>query len=286
MPIDPAVALGAVVAKETFSWNASDVALYNLAVGAGSDPLNAAGLAYLDDQRPKVLPAFATVAAHFHETEPPKVSKPGIEIDLGSVVHGAQEVQVHKPIPAAGTATTTTTIVELQDKGSAAVIVEEFVTVDEAGEPLWTARSSIFCKGAGGFGGERGTSDKITYPDREPDHVIEEKTLPQQALLYRLCGDRNPLHSDPAFAEKAGFPRPILHGLGTYGIVLRTLIDQLLDGDVERVASYGAKFAGVVFPGETLRIKVWDDGNRYLISVSVADREDAPALGNVVLTKK
>lgn len=286
MPIDPDVALGAVVAKETFSWNASDVALYNLAVGAGSDPLNATALAYLDDRRPKVLPSFATVAAHFHETEPPKVSKPGIEIDLGSVVHGAQEVQVHKPIPAVGTATTTTTVVELQDKGSAAVIIEESVTVDDGGEPLWTARSSIFCKGAGGFGGERGTSDKVNYPDREPDHVIDEKTLPQQALLYRLCGDRNPLHSDPAFAEKAGFPRPILHGLGTYGIVLRTVVDELLGGDVDRVASFGAKFAGVVFPGETLRIKVWDDDSRLLITASVAERDDSPALGNVVLTKR
>lgn len=286
MPIDPGVALGAVVAKETFSWNASDVALYNLAVGAGSDPLDSAGLDYVDDKTPKVLPTFATVAAHFHETDPPKVSKPGIEIDLGSVVHGSQEVRVHKPIPATGTATSTTKIAELQDKGSAAVIIEESSTVDDAGEPLWTTRSAIFAKGEGGFGGERGTSDKVEYPDREPDHVIEAKTLPQQALLYRLCGDRNPLHSDPAFAEKAGFPRPILHGLGTYGIVLRTVVDELLGGDVDRVAGYSAKFAGVVFPGETLRIKVWEDNTRFLIAVSVADRDDAPALGNVVLTTR
>lgn len=286
MAIDPAVALGAVVAEETYSWNASDVALYNLAVGAGADPLNANALGYIDDNSPKVLPTFATVAAHFHETEPPKVSKPGIEIDLGSVVHGSQEVFVHKPIPACGTATTTVTIVELQDKGSAAVIIEEFQTVDESGEPLWTARSAIFAKGAGGFGGERGTSDKVEYPDREPDHIIEEKTLPQQGLLYRLCGDRNPLHSDPDFAERAGFPRPILHGLGTYGIVCRAVIDALLDGDVGRVKGYSAKFAGVVFPGETLRIKVWDDGSRLLITASVADRDDAPALGNVVLTTR
>lgn len=284
MPIDPDVALGAVVAEETFSWNASDVALYNLAVGAGSDPLDTAGLGYVDDKQPKVLPTFATVAAHFHETDPPKVSKPGIEIDLGSVVHGSQEVRVHKPIPATGTATTTTKIVELQDKGSAAVIIEESSTVDEAGDPLWTARSAIFAKGEGGFGGDRGTSDKVAFPERDPDHVIDEKTLPQQALLYRLCGDRNPLHSDPSFAEKAGFPRPILHGLGTYGIVLRTVVDTLLGGDVNRVAGYSAKFAGVVFPGETLRINVWDDDSRLLIAVSVADRDDAPALGNVVLT--
>ncbi|WP_020105100.1 MaoC/PaaZ C-terminal domain-containing protein [Nocardia sp. 348MFTsu5.1] len=284
MAIDPDIALGAVVSKETYSWNASDVALYNLGVGAGADPLDSAALGYFDDNHPKVLPTFATVAAHFHDTEPPKVSKPGVEIDLANVVHGSQEVLVHKPIPAAGTATTTIRIIELQDKGSAAVIIEEFTTVDDAGEPLWTARSSIFAKGEGGFGGERGESDKVVYPDREPDHVIEAKTLPQQALLYRLCGDRNPLHSDPGFAEKSGFPRPILHGLCTYGTVCRAVVDTLLGGDVDRVQRFGAKFAGVVFPGETLRIKVWEDGSRLLITVTVADRDDAPALGNVVLT--
>lgn len=284
MAIDPNIALGAVVSKETYSWNASDVALYNLAVGAGADPLDRAALGYFDDNNPKVLPTFATVAAHFHDTEPPKVSKPGIEIDLGDVVHGSQEVLLHKPIPASGSATTTVKIIELQDKGSAAVIIEEFTTVDDAGEPLWTARSSIFAKGAGGFGGERGNSDKVAYPDREPDHVIETTTLPQQALLYRLCGDRNPLHSDPEFAEKSGFPRPILHGLCTYGTVCRAVVDTLLDGDVNRVERFGAKFTGVVFPGETLRIRVWQDGSRLLIKATVADRDDAPALGDVVLT--
>jgi acyl dehydratase len=226
------------------------------------------------------------VAASFHETEPPKVSMPGIEIDLAAVVHGSQQVTVHRPIPPAGSATTRTTIAELQDKGSAAVIVQESTTVDDAGEPLWTARSAIFAKGEGGFGGERGSSDRVTYPDREPDRVIEEKTLPQQALLYRLCGDRNPLHSSPEFAEMAGFPKPILHGLCTYGTVCRAVTDTILDGDVDQIEQYAAKFAGIVFPGETLRIKVWEDGSRLLISTSVADRDDAPALGNVVLTRR
>jgi acyl dehydratase len=116
--------------------------------------------------------------------------------------------------------------------------------------------------------------------------VIEEKTLPQQALLYRLCGDRNPLHSSPEFAEMAGFPKPILHGLCTYGTVCRAVTDTILDGDVDQIEQYAAKFAGIVFPGETLRIKVWEDGSRLLISTSVADRDDAPALGNVVLTRR
>ncbi|MEE4023323.1 MaoC/PaaZ C-terminal domain-containing protein [Gordonia sp. PKS22-38] len=283
MPIDPAVAVGAELPEVSFEWAASDVALYHLAVGAASDPMDAVGLAYVDDTSPKVLPSFATVAATFHATEPPKVSFPGIDIDLAKVVHGSQQVIAHRPLPAAGKATSRTSIVEVQDKGSAAVIIQETVTTDDAGEPLWTTRSSIFAKGEGGFGGERGSSNKVAYPDRAPDHRISVPTLPQQALLYRLCGDRNPLHSDPGFAANAGFPRPILHGLCTYGSVCRAVTDALLDGDVARVADFSATFAGVVFPGETLDVDVWEEGGRLLITASVADRDGAPALGNVVL---
>lgn len=281
MPIDLSVALGARLPETTFSWTASDVALYHLAVGAAADPMDPAGLAYVDDLAPKVLPTFATVAAGFHATEAPKVSFPGIDIDLAKVVHGSQQVTAHRPIPAAGTATTRTTIAELQDKGSAAVIVQESVTVDESGDPLWTARSAIFAKGEGGFGGERGASSKVELPDRAPDHRIEVPTRPNQALLYRLCGDRNPLHSDPAFAKHAGFDRPILHGLCSYGSVERAIVDELLGGDVTALADFGASFAGVVIPGETLNVDVWDVGDRLLATATVAQRS-APALGNVV----
>ncbi|MFM9377657.1 MaoC/PaaZ C-terminal domain-containing protein [Gordonia sp. VNK21] len=285
MPIDPTVAVGADLGSTTFSWTPREVALYNLAVGGAADPMDTVGLQYVDDAVPKVLPTFATVAATFNASEPPTVSFPGVDIDLAKVVHGSQEVRVHRPLPAAGTATTSTRIAEVQDKGSAAVIIQESTTVDEAGEPLWTARSSIFAKGEGGFGGERGSSTRVEYPQREPDHVLDVPTLPQQALLYRLCGDRNPLHSDPGFAKAAGFPRPILHGLCTYGTVCRTVVDEILGGDVAAVAGFGATFAGVVFPGETLRVKAWEDEGRLLVTAVVADRDDAPALGNVVVTR-
>lgn len=285
MPIDPAVAVGADLGATTYSWTPREVALYNLAVGGAHDPMDPAGLGYVDDAEPKVLPTFATVAATFLATEAPKVNFPGVDIDLAKVVHGSQEVRVHRPLPAAGTATTRVRIAEVQDKGSAAVIVQEYETVDDAGEPLWTARSSIFAKCEGGFGGERGTSARIELPDRAPDHELTAPTLPQQALLYRLCGDRNPLHSDPDFAAAAGFPRPILHGLCTYGTVCRALVDDVLRGDTAAVAGYSASFAGVVFPGETLRIRAWEDGERLLVTAVVADRDDAPALGNVVLTR-
>ncbi|MFT4200915.1 MaoC/PaaZ C-terminal domain-containing protein [Gordonia sp. (in: high G+C Gram-positive bacteria)] len=285
MPIDPKAALGAELPETTFSWTASDVALYHLAVGAAADPMDVEGLKYVDDSAPKVLPTFATVAAGFHATEPPKVSFPGIDIDLAKVVHGSQQVTAHRPLPPSGTATTRTRIAELQDKGSAAVIVQESETVDADGQTLWTARSSIFAKGEGGFGGERGASSKVELPDRAPDHKIAVPTRPNQALLYRLCGDRNPLHSDPAFAKKAGFDRPILHGLCSYGSVARAIVDDLLDGDVTAMADYSASFAGIVLPGETLNLDVWDTGERLLLTATVAER-DAPALGNVVAVKR
>ena len=283
MPIDLDTALGAQLPSQEFSWTASDVALYALSVGAAADPMDTTGLEYVHDVEPKVLPSFATVAATMNVTEAPKVSFPGVEIDLAKVVHGSQSVTLHRPIPAAGTAVTTTTIAEIQDKGSAAVIIQESETVSADGEKLWTSRSGIFAKGEGGFGGERGTSEKVEYPERDADHTIEVATLPQQALFYRLCGDRNPLHSDPAFAEAAGFPRPILHGLCSYGVVLRAVVDEVLGGDVSRVSGYGVTFGGIFFPGETMRVRVWEEGSRLLVAATVAERDDAPVLKNVVV---
>ena len=283
MPIDLNTALGAELPSQEFSWTASDVALYALGVGAAGDPMDTTGLEYIHDTAPKVLPSFATVAATMNVTEAPRVSFPGVEIDLAKVVHGSQSVRLHRAIPADGTATTTTKIAEIQDKGSAAVIIQESETVSADGEKLWTSRSGIFARGEGGFGGERGTSEKVEYPEREADHTIEVATLPQQALIYRLCGDRNPLHSDPAFAEAAGFPRPILHGLCSYGLVLRAVVDEVLGGDVEKVRGYGVTFGGIFFPGETMRIRVWEEGTQLLVAATVVEREDAPVLKNVVV---
>ncbi|NEW59288.1 3-alpha,7-alpha,12-alpha-trihydroxy-5-beta-cholest-24-enoyl-CoA hydratase, partial [Nocardia cyriacigeorgica] len=188
MPIDPKIALGAELPSREFAWTASDVQLYQLGLGAGARWTDAAELRYLDDRAPQVLPTFATVAQTLHETEPPKVSFPGIDIDLAKVVHGSQEIVVHRPIPASGKATSTGRISEIWDKGSAAVVVQENTITGSDGAPLWTARSSIFAKGEGGFGGERGPSTKSELPDRAPDFDVTTPTLPQQALLYRMLG--------------------------------------------------------------------------------------------------
>lgn len=283
MPIDLASALGAELQPVEFSWTSTDVQLYHLALGAGSDPMDTRELRYLTDGTPQVLPTFSSVAATFHMTEPPRVSFPGIDIELGRVLHASEAVTVHAPLPPSGSARAITRITDIWDKGKAAVIVNETEVTDPHGTPLWSTRRSIFARGEGGFGGERGPSTSVETPGRAPDFEADIPVLPQQALLYRLCGDRNPLHSDPGFAAAAGFPRPILHGLCTYGMTCKAMVDTVLDGDAGRVGAYGARFAGVVFPGETIRASVWREGDRFVGVVTAPDRDDAVVLSDVEL---
>ncbi|HEX8629394.1 MAG TPA: MaoC/PaaZ C-terminal domain-containing protein [Catenuloplanes sp.] len=273
MPIDPGKAIGARLPDRELAWTASDVLLYHLGLGAGAGELR-----YVYERDLTVLPTFAVVAGTLRDTEPPTISMPGVEIDLATALHGRQDLVVHRPLPVSGRATARSHIVDVYDKGNAAVIVTETST------PYFTSRSSIFARGAGGFGGARGPSTRVPPPPREPDAVLLSRTSPDQALWYRLCGDRNPLHVDPAFAALAGFPRPILHGLCTYGVVAKAVVDALLDGDPTRVAGYGGRFAGVVFPGETLRTRIWRQDTHLLLTTSVADRDDAPALSDATLT--
>ncbi len=293
MPIDPSIAIGAQLPDRAFSWSSSDVLLYHLGIGAGSRPgdnLDPKALRYtLDSADLQVLPSFALVAPSFHETDPPPLDLPGCDINLSQVVHGAQEIAVRGPIPTSGSATLSTRISDVWDKGKAAVIWQESVAVSDSGDELWSARSSIFVKGEGGWGGDRGTSSAVVIPERKPDADTTYDVTPQQAMLYRLCGDRNPLHADPAFAQAAGFPAPILHGLCSYGIVLRTVTDELLGGDASKVGSFAARFAGVVFPGETIRVQAWDGGDDIVISATIAssreERNGAPVLADCVVTR-
>ena len=283
MPIDLGVALGAELEPVEFSWTSSDVQLYNLALGAGHDPMDPRELRYLTDGTPQVLPTFSSVAASFHATEAPAVSFPGIEIELSRVLHASEAVTVPAPLPPSGAGRAVTRITEIWDKGKAAVIFNETTVVDPGGKTLWTVKRSIFARGEGGFGGDRGPSTSSETPERAPDFEVAIPVLPQQALLYRLCGDRNPLHSDPEFAAGAGFPRPILHGLCTYGMTCKAIVDTVLDADVTRVTSYGARFAGVVYPGETLKASIWQDGNRFSAVVTAPSRGDETVLAGVEL---
>jgi len=275
MPIDPDKAIGAALPSQQLSWDASDVLLYHLAVGAQPDELR-----YVYERDLMVLPTFAVVASTLRDTRPPSLSMPGIDADLVQALHGRQELVVRRTIPVEGQATAHSRIADVYDKGSAAVIVTETET------PYFTNKTTIFVRGEGGFGGSRGPSTRDPAPGREPDATVLCPTWPQQALWYRLCGDRNPLHVDPAFAALAGFPRPILHGLCTYGVVGKALVDAMLDGDPTRVTGFSGRFAGVVFPGETLRARIWRADGHLQVLATVADRDDAPALTDARMTIK
>lgn len=284
MPIDLEVALGAELPPAEFSWTSSDVQLYHLGLGAGADPLSARELRYLVDETPQVLPTFGNVAQSFHMTKAPAVKFPGIDIELAKVLHGSEGITAPAPIPPSGTGIAVTRFTDIWDKGKAAVIWSETEVTAPDGTLLWSQRRSIFARGEGGFGGERGPSSTAVTPDRVPDLELPISVLPQQALLYRLCGDRNPLHSDPEFASAAGFPKPILHGLCTYGMACKAITDALLDGDAAAVGSYSARFAGVVYPGEMLSARVWKEDGRYVANVVAPARDDAAVLSDVELT--
>ncbi|MFD7130204.1 MaoC/PaaZ C-terminal domain-containing protein [Streptomyces sp. NPDC059894] len=283
MPIDVAEALAAAPRSREIAWTAEDVLLYHLGIGAGVPATDPRELRYTLESRLHVLPSFATVAG----SGPPGVigalSMPGVDVDLARVLHGGQSLTVHRPIPAEGAATATGRITAVYDKGTAAVLVLR-TDVTDADGPLWTGDAHVFVRGEGGWGGDRGPSARPGPPDGAPHTVLERRVREDQALLYRLSGDRNPLHADPEFARLAGFERPVLHGLCTYGITLKAVVDTLLDGDVTRVRSYTTRFAGVVYPGETLRVRLWRRAGAVRATVSAVERGDAPVLTDTLVT--
>lgn len=281
MPIDRDAALTAAPRTATISWSTRDVLLYHLSLGAGSRADTDPELAWTYERDLQVLPTFAVVAGggpSSGERPAPGLSLPGIDIDLRRILHGGQSVAVHTAIAPTGSAEVSTRVAEVWDKGKAAIIVLETAATTPDGEALWTARSQIWARGEGGFGGPSGPSEATELPDRSPDAVLTSPTAPDQALLYRLNGDLNPLHIDPAFAAMAGFERPILHGLASYGIVAKALVDGVLDGDATRLRSLGVRFAGTLVPGETITTSVWRESDRLLLQATCAERGDAPVL--------
>ncbi|WP_217240619.1 MaoC/PaaZ C-terminal domain-containing protein [Streptomyces sp. AC555_RSS877] len=282
MPIDAAKALAAEPRSGEIAWTAKDVQLYHLGIGAGIPATDPDELRYTLESRLHVLPSFATVAGAGSPGVISGLSMPGVDVDLARVLHGGQSLEIHRPLPVEGTATATSRIAGVYDKGKAAVLVMRTEVADADG-PLWTNDAQIFVRGEGGWGGDRGPSARLEPIDAEPDRVVERPVREDQALLYRLSGDRNPLHADPEFAKVAGFERPILHGLCTYGITLKAVVDTLLGGDVTRVRGYATRFAGVVYPGETLRVRMWRREGVVRVAVHAVERDDAPVLADTVV---
>ena len=188
------------------------------------------------------------------------------------MVHGEQGIELLDEIPPDGRLESRGRIAGIWDKGNAALIEMESEAVNAAtGKPLLRTRASLFCRGEGGWGGDRGPSAKVEFPDAEPTHRVTYTTREDQALTYRLSGDRNPLHSDPSFAAVGGFDRPILHGLCTYGFTGRALLHTLCDSDPSRFRSMNGRFSRPVMPGDTLTVSMWVDGNRALFRTTNQD---------------
>jgi acyl dehydratase len=256
MPINPD-AVGQESDPVSTSWTSKDALLYAVGIGAGTNEL-AFTTENTNGVEQQVFPTMAVVLGW---------GKGSAMRGIGSfnpamLVHGEQRVTLHKPIPSEGSATLTSKLVGIYDKGKAAVVATETTATDEAdGTPLYTNYSSAFIRGEGGWGGDRGPSGpRNVPPEREPDHEITYQTSPDQALVYRLSGDRNPLHSDPSFAAMGGFDRPILHGLCTYGFTGRALLHALCGSDPARFQHVEGRFSSPVLPGDALSIKMWETG--------------------------
>lgn len=245
------------------SYSDREVMLYALGVGMGTDPMNLDELAfvnegYLNSKPLKVFPTFATVTAY-------GVAAAKLDVNRVMVVDGGRELTIHKPLPPAADILIDNRIAEIYDKGEGkgAVIARETVIKDPAsGEKYATIISNTFARGDGGFGGPKiAQPEPHQVPSRAPDKSLDITTAPGLALLYRLCGDRNPLHSDPEFAAKAGFKQPILHGMCTYGITARAVLQVFADFDPTAFRKHVCRFSSPVYPGETITVDMWKDGN-------------------------
>lgn len=294
MPIDRDKALTADPAVREIHWTTRDVLLYHLSLGAGADPATGPELHLTYENGLTVLPTFAVVAGSgisAGEAEPPGFHLPGIDIDLRAVLHAGQGLRVHRPLPACGTATLTSRVAEVWDKGKAALIVLESAATGPAGEPLWTSTTRVWARDEGGFSQDPGPEEeRVTPPGRPADTVVTSTTTPQQALWYRLNGDLNPLHADPEFARAAGLDRPILHGLASYGMFCKALVDGVLDGDATRLTHLAVRFAGPFVPGESLTTSVWREGpsadgtERLVLHAACPERDGAPVLTHATAT--
>lgn len=255
---------------QEFTYGDRETMLYALGVGFGRDALDKKELPFVYENNLVTVPTMSTVIAWGAGA----MGKSGINYAM--VVHGEQKLTMHKPLPAAATILVDTKIVGAWDKGKdkGAVIASETSIRDKAtGDALCTLLSTTFARGDGGFGGPtEGAPVPHAIPDRAPDMSFDAETKPDQALLYRLSGDRNPLHADPDFAKAVGFPAPILHGLCTYGTCCRAIITNVCDYDPKKITGFDVRFSSPVYPGETITIEAWKDGNVLSFIAKVKER--------------
>lgn len=274
---DKFLALKIPDAEQTY--DSKDCILYALGVGLGLDPVNEDELPFVYEKNLKVLPTMGTVLA-----------SPGFwlrELDTGvdwvKLVHGEHSMVMHKPLAGSGTVTSKSRVLDVVDKGEGkgAIVYSERTVSDKAsGDLLCTIVQTTFCRGDGGFGGPpRPQRQPHAIPERAPDMLCELPTRPEAALIYRLSADLNPLHAEPAVAKAAGFPKPILHGLATFGVAGHAVLKTVCGYDPARLASIAGRFSAPVYPGETIRTELWRDGNVVSYRSRVVER-DVVAINN------
>lgn len=270
MPLDFSI-IGKRCAPVAFEYTERDVILYALGIGAGVEE----ELDFVYEKNLKVYPMFAAIPAF----EAIHVAMAGLAADPARLVHGEHRIVLHSPIPVKGRLLTIAWVEAIYDKGTGALAVVKAETANEAGEPMFENTFSVFIRGEGGYGGDRGPGGrKHIPPDIEPDFCVEMRTDVDQAALYRLSGDYNPLHIDPHFARRAGFSRPILHGLCTFGYVGRAVMKSICGNDPSKVRSFEARFSDAVFPGDTIITEGWR------ISPSLCVLQARTQRGGLVLT--
>ena len=258
MPIDPGKAVGAKLAATSDSWNEDTLILYALGtgVGVGADQTSPAVLQYTYENGLKALPTFGVIPSFTSLAG--IMNLPGVSFNPMMLLHGEQYLEVvERPIPTSAKVATEGVVKAIYDKGKGALMIVELTTKDQDGRVLFRNEFGSFLRGEGGFGGESGPPPGNEAPSRAPDAVVEYPTMTHQALLYRLSGDKNPLHADPGFAKMAGFEKPILHGLCTFANVGRAAIEAFADNDPTRFRSIKVRFVRPVMPGETIVTEMW-----------------------------
>jgi acyl dehydratase len=261
-----------------------DTMLYALGLGLGADPTDPSQLKFVYEKNLLALPTMGVVLAHAGFW----AGAPELGIDWVNMLHVGQGLTIHHPIPVEGAVISHSRIADVIDRGEgkgALVFYERDVHDEASGALVATVRQTLLCRGNGGFGGPpREVPAPHKIPERAPDTVVELKTLPQMALIYRLSGDMNPLHADPDVATKAGFPRPILHGLATYGIAGITLMQAALNDEPAKFHAFDVRFTSPVYPGETIRTELWEDGNTISVRAISVERQKT-VLDNGVCTR-
>lgn len=279
MAIDAERLLNLKLPDHECAWTQEHCQIYALATGFGQDPMNDRELAYVVEGPDFRVSPTAAITLYYDDTW---MRESGV--DLAMSLHGEQKNVFHRPIPPSGRGRVTSRITGVHDKGPGRgllVVCEQLLTDLDTGEPIATNIITNFARADGGGGSSGGTlAAPHVLPDRAADLAVDQTTRPEQALIYRLTGDRNPLHATPATAAEAGFPQPILHGMCTYGFAARAILGSVCDFDSSRLKAMGARISAPVFPGDALRTEIWRDGGSVSFRTTATNRDNLVVLNN------